>query len=161
MTRSHPRRIVSPSSSPDPTSHSVVAPPVTKRIFGDDDSELTDLTEDDGLAKKTALEEDAEPEDQDGTDKAGEPDDVGEMLEEEEGDIDNEQDGEETNGEDDVVDEEYAIRITASQPKDWVEWETVRVSNSLMFYHLHPLCRYVLHSRSGRHSHVNSKTVQA
>lgn len=124
-TRSHPRRIVSPSSSPDPISSSAMAPTTTKRIFGDDDSDLTDLTEDDDGTKKATFNEEAEPEDQYDARKGGEPNDASDMLDEKEADDDSEQDGEETD--DGLVDEEYAIRIAASQPKDWVEWEAVRV----------------------------------
>jgi len=154
-TRSHPRRIVSPSSSPDPTSKPVAAPPASKKIFGDDESDLTDLTEEDGGgAKQRDLDNDG---------KQGEPDAAGETPDEEDSRSDDQEGGEETDVEDnEVVDEEFAIRIAASQPKDWVEWETVRRSQSTIhFYSAHSHLRYVSHSMSGRPSQNNSKTAQA
>jgi len=133
-TRSHPRRIVSPSSSPDPTSNPVAAPPASKKIFGDDESDLTDLTEEDGGGKRTVLGEGTEQKDPDDDGKQGEPDAAGETLDEEDSQSDDQEGGEETDVEDnEVVDEEYAIRIAASQPKDWVEWETVRRFQSTIY----------------------------
>lgn len=159
--RSHPRRIVSPSSSPDPASNLVAAPLAAKKIFGDDDSDLTDLTEDDGGSKRATLDADAERNDLDGSSREGKPGDAGETLEED-GEDDLERDGESDGEDDEVVDEEYAIRIAASQPKEWVEWETVRsFPIHHIIYNAHAPLRYVSHSRNGRPSQNNSKTAQA
>ena len=101
-----PVRSPSRPSSPPAQASRPAYRPVTSSVFGDDDSDLTDLSDVEEAGKDVPAKDQDEEEEDD------------EELEEEQSESDEDEDQQ-------PVDEEYAIRIAAGQAKSWVEWENV------------------------------------